>query len=303
VTVAEISPVAPAAPNTGRRRREAVPAPLMRLAQLRPSAWIAGAFLAALAVSAIFAPLVAPYGPYVGHVSNRLLGLGVHGHLLGTDDQGRDILSRLIWGARPSLMEGIIPVLGAALIGGSLGVIAGLGRRQLHSAIMRTLDVLYSFPAVLLAIALAAALGAGTVNAIIALTIVLIAPIARVTDTEVARIKSADFMEAAAASGASKIVIAVRQVVPVILPPILVYCTALIGLAIVFAGGLSFLGLGVAPPQPEWGAMLNDLDQDLYNAPVLTLIPAMMIFVTSVAFNVLGDGLRDLFDVRRAERS
>jgi peptide/nickel transport system permease protein len=257
---------------------------------------IPGAFLAVVILAAIFAPLVAPYGPTTGNISERLLAVGSSGHLLGTDGQGRDILSRLIWGARPSLLEGIVPVVVAGIVGTVLGMVASLSGRKIHTLIMRTLDVLYSFPAVLLAIALAAALGAGVVNAIVALSIVLIAPIARVAETEVARMRSADFMEAARASGASWPRIARRQVLPIIAPVLLVYCTALIGLAIVFAGGLSFLGLGIAPPHPEWGSMLNELDQDLYNQPVLALIPAVMIFVTSIAFNVLGDGLRDLLD-------
>jgi peptide/nickel transport system permease protein len=258
---------------------------------------IPGAFLAIVILAAIFAPLVAPYGPTTGSISQRLLAVGSSGHLLGTDGQGRDILSRLIWGARPTLLEGIVPVVVAGVIGTVLGMVASLSGRKMHTLIMRTLDVLYSFPAVLLAIALAAALGAGVVNAIVALTIVLVAPIARVAETEVARMRSADFMEAARASGASWPRIARRQVLPNIAPVLLVYCTALVGLAIVFAGGLSFLGLGIAPPHPEWGSMLNDLDQDLYNQPVLALIPAAAIFLTSVAFNVLGDGLRDLLDI------
>jgi peptide/nickel transport system permease protein len=257
---------------------------------------IPGSFLGLLILAAIFAPLVAPDGPTAGSIANRLQGVGSAGHLLGTDGQGRDILSRLIWGARPSLLEGIVPVAIAGTIGTILGMVASLGGRRIHTLIMRTLDVFYSFPAVLLAIALAAALGAGVVSDIIALSIVLIAPIARVAETEVSRMRSSDFMEAARASGASWPSIAGRQVLPNIAPTLLVYCTALIGLAIVFAGGLSFLGLGIAPPQAEWGSMLNDLNQDLYNAPVLTLIPALMIFVTSIAFNILGDGLRDLLD-------
>ena len=258
---------------------------------------IPGAFLTVLVVAAIFAPVVAPYSPTAGSIGNRLQGVGAAGHLLGTDGQGRDILSRLIWGARPSLAEGIVPVVVSGIVGGLLGVVASLAGGRVHTVIMRSLDILYSFPAVLLAIALAASLGAGVVNAIVALSIVLIAPIARVAETEVARMRSLDFMEAARASGASWPAIIRRQVLPIIAPVLLVYCTAMIGLTIVFAGGLSFLGLGVAPPHPEWGAMLNDLDQELYNQPVLALIPAAMIFVASLAFNVLGDGLRDLLDV------
>jgi peptide/nickel transport system permease protein len=259
---------------------------------------IPGAFILLLVVAAVFAPLVAPDNPLTGSIANRLEGIGTAGHLLGTDGEGRDILSRLIWGARPSLIEGVVPVIVAGLVGTLLGTVAGLAGRWVHSVVMRTLDVLYSFPAILLAIALAASLGAGVKTSVVALSIVLIAPIARIADTEVARMRSADFMEAARASGASWPRIVVRQVLPTIGPVLIVYCTALVGLSVVFAGGLSFLGLGVSPPQPEWGSMLNDLSQDLYNAPVLTLIPAIVIFLTSIAFNVLGDGLRDLLDVR-----
>jgi peptide/nickel transport system permease protein len=191
----------------------------------------------------------------------------------------------------------------AGTIGIALGLLAGLGGKLVESIVMRVLDVFYAFPAVLLAIAIAAALGAGISNAVIALSIVLIPPIARVAETEVARIRSHDFMEAARASGARATTIAVRQVLPNILPVVLVYCTALIGLAIVYAAGLSFLGLGVAPPHPEWGQMLNDLRQNLYTAPSLALIPAVVIFVTSIAFNVVGDGLREVLDIRSGGRS
>lgn len=258
------------------------------------------AFLGALAVVAIFAPLLAPHNPDSGSLSQRLLGLGTPGHLLGTDGQGRDLLSRLMWGARPTLIEGIVPVAVAAALGSSLGMVAGLAGRRTQAVIMRALDVLYAFPAVLLAIALAAAMGSGEESTIVAVTVVFIAPIARIVQTEVLRIRHADFMEAATASGAPRRSIILRHVLPCVLPALLVYCTTLIGLAIIIAGGLSFLGLGVAPPNPEWGAMLNAMESDLYSAPVLTLIPAVAIFVTSIAFNVLGDGLRHLFDVQEA---
>lgn len=282
-------------------RRAWLPSARRRPRVRRQVSWtviLPGSFIALLVLAAILAPLVAPDNPLAGSVAQRLQGVGSSGHLLGTDSEGRDLLSRLIWGARPSLIEGVLPVVIAGLIGTLLGTVAGLGGGRLHSVVMRNLDVLYSFPAILLAIALAASLGAGVVNAVVALSIVLIAPIARVADTEVARMRSSDFMEAARASGASWPTIVVRQVLPTVGPVLIVYCTALVGLAIIFAGGLSFLGLGVAPPRPEWGSMLNDLTQDLYNAPLLTLIPALMIFVTAMAFNLLGDGLRDLLDVR-----
>jgi peptide/nickel transport system permease protein len=259
---------------------------------------VGGGLVLGFVLVAIFAPVLAPYGPEEGEIASRLAGVGTAGHWLGTDGQGRDLLSRLIWGARPSLVAGIVPVLVAGTLGTALGLLAGLGNRRAHALIMRTLDVVYAFPAVLLAISIAAALGSGVTNVIIALSVVLLAPIARVVETEVARVRSADFMEAARASGAGQVVTATKQVVPNILPTLVVYCTALVGLVIVYAAGLSFLGLGVAPPNPEWGSILNDLRQNLYDEPMLALVPAIVIFVASVAFNVLGDGLRDLLNVR-----
>ena len=141
---------------------------------------------AVLVLAAVFAPLVAPYAPNAGNVTDRLEGFGVHGHLLGTDGEGRDMLSRLIYGARLSLLTGFIPVLVSGFIGSSLGILAGLGQPRVHGAIMRTLDVFYAFPAVLLAIAIAAALGSGISNSIIALSVILIPPVARVAETETA---------------------------------------------------------------------------------------------------------------------
>jgi peptide/nickel transport system permease protein len=271
--------------TTGRRR---LPVP----------ARIAGITVALLVVVAILAPLLAPDDPVQGNLTDRLLPIGTAGHLLGTDGQGRDMLSRLIYGSRPSLMAGLVPVFVAGLIGGGLGLVAGLAPGWLHAVIMRSLDVLYAFPAVLLAIAIAAALGSGISNSIIALSVILIPPIARVTESETVRIRSADFMEAARSSGAGPVAIALRQVVPNIAPAVVVYSTALIGLSIVYAAGLSYLGLGVSPPLAEWGVMVSDLQKYLFTAPALLLVPAVAILIASVAFNVLGDGLRDYFNVR-----
>jgi peptide/nickel transport system permease protein len=249
-------------------------------------------------LAAVLAPLIAPYAPNVGITADRLAGFGSHGHLLGTDGQGRDVLSRLIWGARLSLLTGFVPVAVAGTVGTTLGVIAGLAGRRVHGTVMRTLDVFYAFPAVLLAITIAAALGSGISNAIIALTVILIPPIARVAETETARLRRADFLEAAAASGARRSSVAVRQVLPNVAPAITVYCTTLVGLSIVYAAGLSFLGLGVSPPTAEWGLMISDARQYIYSAPLVALAPAVAILLASVTFNVLGDGMRRVLDVR-----
>jgi peptide/nickel transport system permease protein len=266
--------------------------------RLPPSALIAGAVIAVIAVGAIFAPLLTSYSPTQGVLSDRLLGIGAPGHLLGTDDQGRDMLTRLLYGARASLLTGLIPVAVSGSLGTALGLIAGMGSRTVRAAVMRTLDVFYAFPAVLLAIAIAAALGSGISNSIIALAVILVPPVARVAETETSRIRPADFVEAARASGSSRTSIALRQVLPNIAPAVVVYCTALIGLSIVYAAGLSYLGLGISPPAPEWGLMISDLQQYIFTSPQLLLVPAIAVLIASVAFNVLGDGLRGYLNVR-----
>jgi peptide/nickel transport system permease protein len=262
---------------------------------------IAAVVIALVVVAAVGAPLLAPDDPVVGETRDRLSGIGASGHVLGTDGQGRDMVSRLIWGARPSLLSGLVPVLFASLVGGVLGLAAGMSGRRWNTVIMRVLDVFYAFPAVLLAIAIATVLGSGSSNAVIALSVILVPPIARLGESETARLRGLDFMEAARASGARTTSITLRHVLPNVAPAIIVYATALVGLSIVYAAGLSFLGLGVSPPTAEWGLMVSDLRQYLFTDPVLVLMPAAAIFVVSVAFNVLGDGLRDVFDVKLEE--
>lgn len=248
-----------------------------------------------LAVLAPFLPLV---DPNAGEVKDRLQPLWSTGHVLGTDGQGRDVLSRMVWGSRPALVAGVVPVLVAAVVGTTLGVAAGLHQGWIRTVIMRTLDVFYAFPAVLLAIAIAASLGAGLASVVLSLAVVLVPPITRVIETEVVRIRAQDFMLAARASGAGWGLIARRQVLPAIAPTIIVYCSSLVGLAIVLGAGLGFLGLGVAPPQADWGSMLEEFRRYLFTSPNLTMIPALAIFATSVACNLLGDRLRERFQIQ-----
>jgi peptide/nickel transport system permease protein len=288
-----------------------LPRPRRRIALRRRTAWMrglptevyfGGGIVAFLLLLAVFGPLLAPDSTTSGSITHRLWNIGVAGHPLGTDGQGRDILSRLIAGARPTLIAGIVPVIVAGIVGTGLGMLAALSSRKwIRSAVMRTLDVVYAFPAILLAIAIGAALGPGVGNAIISLSIVLIAPIARIVEGEVLRLRADDFMEAARASGAGMPRIAVRQVLPNIAPPLLVYCTSLVGLAIVYAAGLSFLGLGVVAPQADWGSMLNELRQTIYERPILSVLPTIPIFAAAVGFNLLGDGLGKVLSV--SERS
>jgi len=264
---------------------------------------VAAVLIVLVALAAVFAPLISPADPNAGVTAERLGGFGAGGHLLGTDGQGRDLLSRMIWGARPSLLTGLVPVLVATVIGTTIGIAGGLAGRLANTLTMRVLDVFYAFPAILLAIAIATVLGSGSSNSIIALSVILIPPIARLAEGETARLRSLDFMEAATASGARRSTIAVRHVLPNVGPPILVYSTALIGLSIVYAAGLSFLGLGLQPPTAEWGLMVSDLRQYIFGNPGLALVPAVAILIVSVAFNILGDSLRDAIDVKLGTQS
>lgn len=260
---------------------------------LRDVGLLLPAALAALLLAlALAAPLIAPYDPAAGSLQDRFVDPGSPGHLLGTDGQGRDVLSRLIWGARPSLTGGFVPVAVAAAAGTALGMAAGLGRRLTEQALLRSLDVLYAFPGILLAIAVATVLEAGLGTTVLSLSVVLTPAVTRVAYTEVRRIRTADYLEAAQVSGAGRTAIAVRQVLPVVAPVVLAYASSLIGLSIVYAAGLSFLGLGVAPPTAEWGAMLDELRPGLLTHASVAVLPAVTILVVSVIFNALGEALR-----------
>ena len=281
-------------PSVGRRLRR------------DPVTLICAAVLLVLVLSSVFAPLLGLADPYKTSMIRRLYPLGSPNHLLGTDELGRDMFARLIYGGRLSLFMGVMPVLCALLIGGTLGIIAGFVGGKVNMAIMRVMDVFYAFPSVLLAISLSGALGAGTENTLLSLTLVFIPPIARVAEAVTTRVSESvttqvrgfDFVDAARASGASAFTIVRVHVLGNVLGPILVYATSLISVAIILAAGLSFLGLGVKPPEPEWGLMLNTLRQAIYVNPVLAALPGVMIFVTSICFNLMSDGLRAAMDVK-----
>ncbi len=247
---------------------------------------------------AVFGQWVAPHDPYQGSIMRRLRPIGFDGHWLGTDELGRDMLSRLIVGARLSLFMGITPVIVAFFVGSTIGIIAGYTGGWVNSIIMRTIDVFYAFPSVLLAIALSGVLGAGITNSLISLTIVFIPPIARVAESVTTQIRGRDFVEAARASGAHAWTIVRVHVLGNVLGPIFVYATSLIAVSMILASGLSFLGLGVRPPEPEWGLMLNTLRTAIYVQPWLAALPGIMIFMTSIAFNMLSDGLRSAMEIK-----
>ncbi len=251
-----------------------------------------------LLIMAVFGPWITPADPYAASIMKRLKPIGFEGYPLGTDELGRDMMSRLMVGARLSLFMGITPVLLAFMIGSTIGIIAGYAGGMLNTSIMRTIDVFYAFPSVLLAIALSGVLGTGITNSLISLTIVFIPPIARVAESVTTQIRSRDFVEAARASGANALTIVRVHVLGNVLSPIFVYSTSLIAVSMILASGLSFLGLGVKPPEPEWGLMLNTLRTAIYVQPWIAALPGVMIFITSIAFNLLSDGLRSAMEIK-----
>jgi peptide/nickel transport system permease protein len=254
--------------------------------------------LIAIFLSALIAPWLGLADPYQGSMIRRLRHIGTSGYPLGTDELGRDMLARLIYGGRLSLVIGISPVVLAFCLGSSLGVVAGYVGGKVNTAIMRTIDVFYAFPSVLLAIAISGALGAGIVNSIVSLTIVFLPQITRVAESVTTGVRNMDFVEAARASGAGPFTIMRVHILGNVLGPIFVYATGLISVSMILAAGLSFLGLGTKPPEPEWGLMLNTLRTAIYVNPWVAALPGFMIFAVSICFNLLSDGMRSAMDIR-----
>ncbi len=263
-----------------------------------PVTLVCAGILLLIVLGAIFAPFLNLADPYKTSMIRRLYPLGSPNFPLGTDELGRDMFSRLIYGGRLSLFMGVTPVVCALLIGGTLGITAGFLGGWVNMLIMRVMDVFYAFPSVLLAISLSGAMGAGASNTLLALTLVFIPPVCRVSESVTTQVRGFDFVDAAKASGAGSFTIVRVHVLGNVLGPILVYATSLISVAIILAAGLSFLGLGVKPPEPEWGLMLNTLRQAIYVNPVLAALPGVMIFITSIFFNLMSDGLRAAMDVK-----
>ncbi|MCY0852922.1 ABC transporter permease [Cupriavidus sp. D39] len=236
--------------------------------------------------------------PFQGDMLHRLMPIGFEHHPLGTDELGRDMLTRLLYGGRTSWFLGITPVIIALAIGGLLGIIAGFAGGGVNMMIMRATDVFFAFPSVLLAVAISGALGGGIFNIILSLTLVFIPPIIRVAETVTTSVRELDYIEAARASGAGSLTIVRVHVLPNVLGPIFVYATSLISVSMILGAGLSFLGLGTKPPDAEWGLMLNTLRGAIYTQPLLTMLPGFCIFATSIGFNMVSDGLRSAMDVR-----
>jgi peptide/nickel transport system permease protein len=236
--------------------------------------------------------------PYKSSMAHRLRPILSPGHILGTDEQGRDMLSRLIYGGRVSLTMGMLPVALATIVGGLFGVIAGYLGGAANMVIMRGMDVFFAFPSVLLAVAISGSLGGGVGNQLITLTIILIPPLCRVAETATSQVRGLDFVDAARSTNASTASILFTHVLINVMSPVLVYASTLVSVSIILASGLSFLGLGVSPPTADWGLMLSTLRESIYVQPIVSAIPGVAILITSVAFNLLSDGLRQAMDVR-----
>jgi peptide/nickel transport system permease protein len=247
-------------------------------------------------VTAIFAPVIAPYDPIRTNLPGQLQGSSRE-HLLGTDDFGRDILSRIIVGSRVSLLVGVIATAIGATIGVCSGLISGYFNR-VDNLIMRLMDILLAFPSIILAIAIIAVLGPSLVNVMIAVGINAVPLYARLARSTTLSIKEKEFVEASRAIGCQESRILFRHIFPNCLSPLIVFSTLQIGTAILSASILSFLGLGIQPPDPEWGQMVNQGRGWLRDAPHIATYPGLAIFFVVMGFNLLGDGLRDVIDPR-----
>jgi peptide/nickel transport system permease protein len=278
-------------PRARRRRR------LYRRFAKRRIAVIGLALAGFFVLVALLAPLLAPYGPGANDFDAVLVG-PTGAHLFGTDELGRDVLSRVIWGARASIQAGVAATLLAMAVAVPIGLAAGYYRGWLDGVAMRVVDTLLSFPFLILAVGLAAILGPSLTNATIAIGIAQVPQLIRITRGEVLSTREEDYVQAAVANGASDGVILARHILPNIANTLLVQATVIIPAAIIAEAILSFLGLGVQPPTPSWGVMLSSAQPFLSQAPWLALFPGLAIILATLSFNLLGDGLRDVLDPR-----
>ncbi len=263
-----------------------------------PVTSIAAFVLLLIVAAALFAPWLAPADPYKASMIRRLLPIGSPGYLLGTDELGRDLLTRLMYGGRLSLLMGVTPVAIAFVVGTTIGMVAGYVGGWLNMLIMRTLDVFYAFPSVLLAVAIAGALGPGMNNSLIALTLVFLPQVVRIAESVTTQVRQLEYVDAARLSGANALSIIRVHVLGNVIGPVFVYATGLVSVSMILASGLSFLGLGVKPPEAEWGLMLNTLRSAIYVNPWVAALPGVMIFATSMTFNLLADGVRAAMEIR-----
>jgi peptide/nickel transport system permease protein len=275
---------------------------LLRTAARSKAVLIGGIIVLAVVLAAILAPLLSTHDPYEMNVKERLLDPLEGGHLLGTDQFGRDLYTRILYGAQVSLEVGIVSVSLALVIGVTLGLISGYYGGWIDTVIMRFVDIVLSFPVLLLAIAFVAALGPGIENVIIALALVYWTSYARLVRATVLSIKEEEYVQAARTIGSSDFRIIVYNILPNCLAPIIVVATLGLGQAIVAEATLSFLGLGIQPPESSWGWTLAFGMKFLQDAPHLSIYPGVAIMLTVLGFNLLGDGIRDLTDTKLKQK-
>ena len=308
--MAAAKPHAEAVPDTPAAIGEALATPvrahgsefrLALVAVAKDRLAFAGLLVLVLVIAiSVFAPWLSPYDPTVAsQLAPRLSPPLTPGHLLGTDEQGRDILSRLLWGGRVSIPIAFAPIVVSALAGLLLGLSASFTGGVLASLIMRGLDVIFAFPGVLLAVAVAAIMGPGMMNVMLAMSIVLLPYVTRIVYVEAVSILQADFIEAARVCGTGPVRLLFREVLPNVVSPVLVFATTSLGGMLVLAAGLSFLGVGVQPPTPDWGIMASDGRVVIGLAPWVSILPGLVIVIVAVACNLAGDGLRDALDPRQ----
>ena len=282
--------------------------------QARMSAWYQGwltfrsntlamvglIILALIILAAIFAPLLASHDPFAQDLGQRLLAPGEAGHLLGTDSLGRDIYSRLLYGARISIYIVLLVAMVAPLLGLVIGTIAGYMGGWVDEVLMRLTDIFLAFPRLILALAFVAALGAGIENAVLAISLTAWPPYARIARAETLTIRSADFIHAIRLQGAGPLRIITRHIWPLCISSLMIRVTLDMAGIILTAAGLGFLGLGAQPPSPEWGAMISEGRKYILDYWWVATMPGLAIFAISLAFNLLGDGLRDVLDPKES---
>ena len=276
-----------------------------------PSAWkralgnaranpttMAGALIClVIVISAVFAPWLAPYDPTEQDILNRLQPPSAE-FLLGTDQFGRDILSRLMWGGQISLTVSLGAIAAAMVIGGVIGMVSGYIGGKFDLFVMQVMDVLLSFPSLILGLIVVALLGPELVNLVVAIALTAIAPFARVARAPTMALKERAFVEAGRALGFSHVRILFGHILPNILSEVMVMGTLWLATAVRVEASLSFIGLGVKPPEPDWGLMLSTLRQSIYVNPIICAVPGIAIFITSICFNLVSDGIRAAMDVR-----
>ncbi|WP_092060463.1 ABC transporter permease [Poseidonocella pacifica] len=278
--------------------------------QARASAWYVGwlnlrsntlamaglIFLALLLLAAVFAPFLASHDPFAQDLGARLLAPGTDGHLFGTDSLGRDIYSRVLYGARISIYIVLLVALVAPLLGLIIGTVAGYAGGWLDVVLMRVTDIFLAFPRLILALAFVAALGAGIENAVLAISLTAWPPYARIARAETLTIRNSDFIHAIRLQGAGPVRIVMRHIWPLCISSLVIRVTLDMAGIILTAAGLGFLGLGAQPPSPEWGAMVSEGRKFILDHWWVATVPGLAIFSISLAFNLLGDGLRDVLD-------